>query len=520
MGTRTWSKDRAAGRIQSKMDALPLKDIEIKSYVRDTDLTSLPSNVAYRLNGVHVYADILNLEEMLNVTDVEGETCHRRTLRFLNLQYRAAYRILQAEDAILVDFHNQRLHSVIAKPYDDEAKRIHRAVAIGQLIIDVLAKTGEDADHPAAKVRIGVDTGEALAVSNGRRGHREPLFLGEPANHAAKRASGGKTAGIYLTNRARKTIKLTEVTDENGSSLTAAEIQASQTFAKLSLSADAIVAEWLEDLKSNPIGKFGFSGHTPPFSTLDLEALSVTNSRRQDAVTVYGDIDGFTAYVSDNIDTESGAKHVVRALHILRSELDAVLHEDFKGRKIRFIGDCIHGVLAEGTAQTTDAEETISNMTLCAAAMHSSFDVAIQELKNGGTDASKLSLQVGFDYGPIAITRLGIKAELIRCAVSRSVVTAEREQGRCGSSETAIGQKAYDAASSGVKTMFGSTRKRKGLSYDLAVNELAKNSDRTAKAIKAADTAAASLLKPASGANAPYAFQNKPAGPAKPDGFA
>src|SRR6185312_14680929 len=168
----------------------------------------------YRLHGAHLYADILNLVDMLNVTDVEGETCHRRTLRFLNLHYRAVHRILQRVDAIFVDFHNQRLHSVVAKPYDSEVKRVQRAVAIGKLIIDVLAQTGEDADHPAAKVRVGIDSGKALAVNNGRRGHREPLFLGEPANHAAKRAGGGRATGMYLTNRTRKGIGGATVTPE------------------------------------------------------------------------------------------------------------------------------------------------------------------------------------------------------------------------------------------------------------------------------------------------------------------
>src|SRR6202167_1920128 len=208
MATRTWKKEKAADRISAKIKGLPTKDIEIKEYVRDTDLTNLPRNVAYRVDGVHLYADILNLSDMLHVTDVEGETCHRRTLRFLNLHYRAVHRILQRVDAIFVDFHNQRLHSVVAKPYDSEADRVHKAVAIGQLVIDVLAQTGEDADHPPAKVRIGIDTGKALAVNNGRRGHREPLFLGVPANHAAKRSGGGTASGIYLTNVARKAIGL------------------------------------------------------------------------------------------------------------------------------------------------------------------------------------------------------------------------------------------------------------------------------------------------------------------------
>jgi class 3 adenylate cyclase len=244
---------------------------------------------------------------------------------------------------------------------------------MGQLIIDVLAQTGEDADHPAAKVRVGIDTGKALAVNNGRRGHREPLFLGVPANHAAKRAGGGSTTGIYLTNVARKAIGLKQMDNEDLTALTAAEIATSRNMAKLDITADQIVKDWKEDLKNNPIGSFGFSAHTPPYSSLDIEELFVKNSRRQDAATIYADLDGFTAYVSRNIASDDNAKHVVRALHVLRSELDAVLHTDFAGRKVRFIGDCVHGLAVEGTAQTTDEKETLSNLTLCAGGMRSSL---------------------------------------------------------------------------------------------------------------------------------------------------
>ncbi len=472
MSTRTWNRDRAAKRIDSKITQLSLNDIEIKDYVRDTDLTNLPSHVAYRVDGVHLYADILNLTDMLHVTEVEGETCHRRTLRFLNMHYRAVHRILQRVDALFVDFHNQRLHSVVTKPYDSESSRVHRAIAIAKLAIDVLARTGEDADHPAAKVRVGIDTGKALAVNNGRRGHREPLFLGELANHAAKRSTGGKATGIYLTNKARTAIGLKQVGEEDAAALTDQEIKESQGLAKIGVTADEIVKEWKDDLQKNPIGVFEFKGHTPPFSTLDIEELSVKNSRRQDAATVYADLDGFTAYVSKNITTNNAAKHVVRALHVLRSELDASLHEDFAGRKVRFIGDCIHGLTVEGTSQTTDQEETISNMSLCAAAMRSSFDLALKKLWENGTDASSLGLQIGFEYGPMTVTRLGMKGELVRCSVSRGVLAAEKEQSRCGDNETAIGPIAYDSGSDAVRAMFGTARKRANLNYDMAVQEL------------------------------------------------
>jgi len=100
----------------------------------------------------------------------------------------------------------------------------------------------------------------------------------------------------------------------------------------------------------------------PPYRDLDLEGLSEGNSRRQDAVSIYADIDGFTDYVADRIANDASAKDVGKALHILRGELDVVLHEHFAGRKIRFIGDCVHGVLIEGTAQTTDAPlENVKN---------------------------------------------------------------------------------------------------------------------------------------------------------------
>ena len=515
MVKRTWDKDRAAERIQKKIDEVALKDITIKDYVRDADLFSLPKTVAYRVNGAHLYADITNLEDILATTAIEGETSHRRALRFLNLHYRAVSRILDRVDAILVDFHNQRLHSVFAKPYGSESDRIHKAIATGQLIIDVLAQTGENADHPAAAVRIGIDSGEALAVNNGRHAHREPLFLGEPANHAAKRAGGGKSKGIYLTNNARVAIGLAEVENEDRAPLTTAEIETSQKAASLGVTAETIVSEWKADLEKNPIGSFDFSGHTLPFQSLDIDTLSVKNSRRQDAISVYADIDGFTAYVADHIGSDDDAKHVVRALHVLRSELHHVLMDDFFGIKIRYIGDCIHGLIGEGTAQTTNAVETIDTATLCAGGMRSSFDLAIEKLNAAGTNAKTLGLAIGFEYGPMTITRLGMKSELIRCSVSRGVTASEEEQKGCSGKQSAIGATAYEKASEQVKSLFGPSRRKADINYELAesVIKLGETASKT--------SAAQSLLRPATAAAAStLSFPAKAAQPAKLAGFA
>lgn len=473
MASRNWKKDRAQERIRGWVDQV--RKVEIKEYVRDTDLTGLSNGVAYRVDGVHLYVDILNLDEMLGVTDIEGVRAHTRTLRFLDRHYRAVRDILKDVDAILVDFHNQRLHAVLAKPYGDEAGRIHKAVATAQLIIDVLARTGEVSDDPlpAAKVRTGIDSGKALAVTNGRRGNREPLFLGEPANQAAKRSGGGTETGVYMTNTAREVVGWSKVADEDKTALTKAQIEKSEDVADLEVTADEVVENWEEGLANQPLGSFVFTRHTPPFADLDLEGLTPGNTRRQESTSIYADIDGFTAYVSDRVVDDESAKNVVRALHVLRAELDAVLHSDFAGRKIRFIGDCVHGVLIEGTALTTDDAETAKNAMLCAAAMRSSFDEAVTILEDEGIDAGDLGIQIGLEHGPTAITRLGVKGERIRCCIGRAVLSSEDEQCRCTGNETAIGPTIYKNAPEAFRTLFENDRILADFDYNEATNALA-----------------------------------------------
>ncbi|UTP40928.1 transcriptional regulator [Phenylobacterium sp. LH3H17] len=482
--SHNWNHERATAHISKKLKEVSA--VEILDYKRDTSLENIPVNRAYRVMAAHLYADILNLDEMLNVTDVEGVTCHRRTLRFLNLHYRAAARILAQSDIRRVDFHNQRLHGLVAKPYGDEqeATRVHRAVATAQLLIDVLAETGDDDEQiPNALVRVGIDTGEALAVNNGRRGGREPLFLGEPANMAAKFAAGG-TKGIFLTAAARAAIGLKAVSDPKSTALTTADVAASQEAAQLSCDKDQIVRQWRDDLAANPIGAFEFSGHTPPLSGLDISALTPKNSRRQDALSLYADLDGFTAFVNRHVADRPG--DVIKTLHVIRAEMDRVLTTDFGGRKVRFIGDCAHGLLCEGTAQTTDAAETVSTGILCAGALRSSFELSLEALEEADIDIEGLGLQIGMDYGPVTITRLGLHGDRVRCSVSRAVRSSEAEQLRCGAEETALGQEAFDNGRQAVRDLFGDTRKVANLDYNEAVEGLAEREDATASAAKAA----------------------------------
>lgn len=495
----SWNEDRAQKRIATRFDEV--REVDIRDYKRDTSLDGIPVSRAYRVHGAHVYIDIVNLQAILGSTGIEGETCHKRTLRFLNQHYRAVHRILQESDAIRVDFHNQRLHAVVTKPYGDadERKRIARAVAIAKLTIDVLAETGDTDEHiPNAQVRVGIDSGLALAVNNGRRASREPLFLGSPANLAAKCAGHDTAEGIYLTHAARAVMEFPALTGDKDRStpLTAEQIAGCVEEADLAISKDRIIDQWKDEQEESPIGEFSFSRPTPPLSDLDFALLSAAKSKRFEGVSIYADIDGFTHFVDEHI--EDNPANLVRTLHVLRSEMDAVVHGDFEGRRVRFIGDCLHGALLEGTAHTTDEEATVSTAVQCAGALRSSFTTAIQYLNSEGADTDNLGLAIGFELGWLSLSRLGMKGSLLRCATGRAVLASEGEQRRCGGDETAIGAQAYKASSEAVRKVFADDRKTAGLDYAAAVDELAASGDKVAKAAQVSHYAeAAPAMVPA-----------------------
>ena len=480
----SWNQERSETRILSRYDEV--EEVKISNYTRETSLDNIPVHRAYLLHGAHIYLDLQNFDEILATTDVDGETSHKRALRFLNLHYRAVHRILAETGAIRVDFHNQRLHAVVAKPYgaDTARDRIIRAVAIADLIQQVLQVTGDsDEKVPNAQVRVGIDSGKALVVNNGRRGAREPLFLGTPANRAAKFAAGTGT-GIYLTNDARVAIGLRSLSKDldRETPLTAAEIAACHDEAELEVTTDSIVKAWQQEQKDTPIGSISFSRPTPPASNLDIDALTLSNSKRFDGISIYADIDGFSEYVSTHI--ESNPEDVVRTLHVLRSELDAALSSDFAGCRVRFIGDCIHGLMVEGTAYTTNEESTLSNAVMCAGALRSGFNTAQSVLKRKRVAAGSLGLAIGFEFGWESATSLGMRQERIRCAMGRGVLASEGRQRVCTGTQTAIGDVAYRKANLAIQDLFGKAQIVENLDYDAAVTALAAGDDKEAKLVE------------------------------------
>jgi len=182
---------------------------------------------------------------------------------------------------------------------------------------------------------------------------------------------------------------------------------------------------------------------------------------------LFADIDGFTSFVDGAIQRGSEAiKKAVMTVHVIREELNDVLGEDFGGKRIRFIGDCIQGCLAAGKTED-DPASAVRDGVLCASGMRESFALC-QKIVNPG---SSIDLAVGIEYGPVPLTRLGDPGtDSVRCAAGRAVVQAEREQQAISGGGIRLGAQAMAVASAVVRKHFAAASSI--MSYDSAADLL------------------------------------------------
>lgn len=445
---------------------------------------------AITVDGVHIYVQLMDFADAMIEQSRETETSHVRALAMLHLHYSGCDRMAEQFDIQRVDFHGPRMHAVVVSPAGPafSRERAAKAMSFARQLKLAIERAGESigGGRYRSRVRIGIDSGPAVAVNSGRGSEPEPLFLGSPANYAAKLAEGDDEPGIFISNRVRQDLgivkfkrdlseeRLTEESAVLDSLLQDPEVRrATDALASVTEGAvDRITRELAsaEDLRylATP-GSFRFHHQQPPLSAIKFEQLTASNSIRMPLASVFADIDGFTNYVAE-CTANKRVPEMVANLHVLRAELAACLREDFGGRKVRFIGDCIHGLVAEGTRTTTDDSATVLSSARAAAGLRSSFELSQEMLPN----ISDLGLAIGVELGTTPITRLGIRGERsVRCAVSRAVSSSEDLQRKCDGKSTALGPEAMMHAQPSLKRVFGPNGIARALDCDALENFLA-----------------------------------------------
>lgn len=480
-----WLEDRARERIRGFMNSIPQGDIRVedfRTFLNETRmqkgisfdsspsaaLVDIPRNRAITTDAVHVYANLVDFNDVLMDAGRETEASHSRALEFLHAHYRACDELIDEFEMQRVDFHGSRLHAVVLSPEgsENEGERVRVAVTFAAAFREMVERLGYD--HPNFKtgVRIGIDSGPAVAIDSGRSDEREPLFIGSPANHAAKLADGNDE-GLNLSPRAAmalgrnidpliKSLVLTEDTARSylSDEVTTASMQRSGSV-RLE-NAYTSLAKSLNSQKSSDTSEavFKFHRREPPLKELVYADHPPSNAVRMELASIFADVDNFTAYI-DNAITTGQIAQAVANLHVIRAEMGAVLRDDFEGRKVRYIGDCIHGLLAEGDKNETNEMTTMREAVSAAAGLRSSFEICREMLP--GIDG--LGLAIGIDYGTTPICRLGLRgAASVRAAASRATCVSEAEQRRCDGTETALGQNAYNVSPASIREAFSTNR--------------------------------------------------------------
>ena len=490
-----WSEDRARQRIAKFMESVPEGDIKVedfrsyltearvqKGFAVDTAmraaLLDIPRNRAITTNGVHVYANLIDFNDVLTEAGRETPASHQRALEFLHAHYRACDELIDEFDMQRVDFHGSRLHAVVLTPdgADAEGDRVRVAVAFAAAFREMVERLGNDHPNFKTSVCIGIDSGPAVAIDSGRRDEREPLFIGSPANYAAKLADGD-VEGLNLSNRAATAlgqnadpfngkVVLTEDVERRylGQDVVTANVRRSVN-ERLEKAYAAVTANFeMRKSDGGGDGVFHFHHKEPPLKDIDYANHPPSNAIRMDLASIFADVDNFTAYIDGAI-TSGRIAEAVANLHVIRAEMGAVLRDDFGGRKVRYIGDCIHGLLAEGDKAKTDAMATMKSSVSAAAGLRSSFELCREMLP--GTE--NLGLAIGIEFGSTPICRLGLRGEAsVRAAASKATCVSEAEQRRCEGHQTALGDRAFRESPATVREAFSADRILDNLDVDTA----------------------------------------------------
>jgi class 3 adenylate cyclase len=148
---------------------------------------------------------------------------------------------------------------------------------------------------------------------------------------------------------------------------------------------------------------------------IDKAKLGLSNSKRVEAVSLFADVDGFTAYIED-ADASGTLPEAVRAYHVIRSEMRNTAVTDFDALRIQYQGDRMQA-LAYLPINDTDAAALTAVRT--AAALNSVTTHVLSEV----IGAAAKPIAIGLAAGTVLVSKLGQYGD--RDVVSLGWSTAE-----------------------------------------------------------------------------------------------
>ena len=431
----SWNYQTSLDRVKERLEKMG--EIRVEKLVRDADLDALLSETNCReIFGAHVYVDVTNFARIASAVDGED---YRRVVQAIHLYQREVTRIVEdAEifDGVRVHFQGPRLHALFFRPIDSAETLAAKAFLLEAVLREFVASVFNPA-FPKAKnfeISAGADLGSAIGTKNGEKGDRELLFLGAPANHAAKilGASGEMNLAPAVFEALPRELqkRSTEIDEERYriDAMTRATVLEFTSDFGIGWDPEASKERLEEDKRQFPLQDIEYSDAE---TLIDLDALSISNNKRVLAASIFADVAGFTDFI-DGAKTLEEKKRALRVFHAIRKEMATVVKTDFDSLRIQYQGDRVQALVHlpkdDGSAITEKAVEI-------AAGLQSSLDYVVHTVL---PESKPLKLAVGIDLDATLVSKIGTRGERDRICIGLGVERAARIQELSDGTETSL----------------------------------------------------------------------------------
>lgn len=421
-----WDYTRSEERIKKHLDTLG--EITIEKLVRDADLDGLLSETNCReIYGAHVYVQVTNLARLASAGYYAADD-YKRLIQGLHIYQREVSRIVERSDifdAERIHFQGAKLHALVFRPIDDGETLATRAVLLQLVMNDFVTAVFNPAfpHYDDFVIAGGADLGSAIGTRNGMRADRELLFLGAPANHAAKII--GSAGQFRLTARIYEALPaelqdLCAVVDDDTYQLSAvsqADLDALLVEYGVAWDREASAERVAADKRAFPLSGINYSAAEV---LIDLDSLSIHQNKRVLAASLFGDVSGFTKYI-DAAETPEEQRAALRVFHAIRREMARVVKDDYNGLRVQYQGDRVQGLFH---MPKDDAAAIVPEAIGAAVGLQSSMAYTLRAALT--PDADDLTLAVGIDIGRTLVTKLGTRAHRDRICLGGAVEEAAR----------------------------------------------------------------------------------------------
>lgn len=441
----SWNEERSTDRLRAESKRITTTGITVTPLTREMDLHNLSTTDTRLVTGVHLYADITNLDELLEDETLRRDN-YKRLYRLLHLTRRELRHLTESVfggDKIQVQ--GAKFHALLFRPYDDPETMAAEAIRLGMAMYAVLTDSISAifTTYPALVPAIGIDYGECLVANIGVRGDRELISIGNAANNAAKMLVGGEdniTIGQTIY----------DVLDDEDQPLFTADgakyrFNCATTEEDLEKIVQEVDVTWTLQSSTNrmqdekdalPLDSISIEEAR---EGIDISTLGKYRAKIVSAASIFVDIDGYTSLINSLDGDQDKLAEAVQVLHLFRYELQRVAECDYRGIAVQHQGDRLQVLFHKPGHDDEDVMQDA--VDLCIALNSSVEDV----LNKNHALLGPLHVAIGCEFGDALVGMLGTAGDRDPAVIGCATMDAEALQLAMSGNELGITTDVYES---------------------------------------------------------------------------